>query len=179
MITALSEHRFAVHRGSIFTAQHILHDKHDDIKYTEMCSKFMDFSVKNSIIRMIITSICVVAMTSGPSYALFIQHVKATGLDVRVPFTDERSSEEFIISISVQLCLGVYGIVGLLGMEIMMEIFVGFVMIAPKLIEYEIEKMNKKIAEKHFKKLHVRLIFRNIVQQIMDADEYVNSFSVT
>lgn len=155
----------------------MLRDDYEDIEYAEICSKSMDFSVNNFKKRMAIIGLCVVAMTVGPGYAYFIQDVNSTALDVRVPFTDEKSNKEFIASISVQLSFAIYGSFALIGMEIAMEIFVGVVSLAPKIVEFEFRKLDEKIEKNQFTKAQTQLTFRNIVQQIMDTDEYVNSIS--
>lgn len=170
---ALSKQRHDLHRGCLFSGQHILPNDFEDIEYTKLCSKFMDESLKNFIIRLIITTFGVFAMNIGLWYAFFVKHIVATSLDVRVPFTEERSYGEFYVNISIHLSYLVCGSLGFVGMEIALELFMGVVSISPKLMEFKFRKLADKIEEKTFTELQTRVTFRNIVQQIMDIDRYV------
>lgn len=167
----ISKQRHILHRGGIFMGRYIFRDDTEDIQYNKICSKFMNASVKRFLIRIVITTICLIAMTYGPTYAFFIQNIPATGFDLRLPFTDEKSNEEFFGILMFQFILATYGALGLVGMEIAMELFVGMISIVPTLLEYEFRKMDEKIAKNEFNVLELRLTFRNIVQQIMDTDK--------
>lgn len=125
---------------------------------------------------MITIAVSVVAMNIGATHAFLFKGIKTTVIDVRIPFTEEKSYEEFFGNIFIHLWMGIYGTTALLAMEIAMEIIVGVIIMAPKLVELEFQKLDKKIKMKQFnEQLQMRLTFRNIIQQIMDIDEYVNS----
>lgn len=61
-----------LHRGIVFIGQYILREDCEDVEYTEICSKFVDDSVKSVLFRMLVMSLSVVAMNTGPFYAFFI-----------------------------------------------------------------------------------------------------------
>lgn len=171
----ISGKRHILHRGGIFGGRYLLRNDSEDIEYNEICSKHMDLCVKNFAIRLIITSVGVTAMNVGLWYAFFFKHIIATSLDVRVPFTEEKSYEEFYGNIAIHVSYLIYGSLGLIGMEIAMELFLCVVTISPKLIAYEFRKLANKIEMKRFTQLQTRVTFRNIVQQIMDIEEYIMS----
>lgn len=98
----LTNRRYEVHKGLIFSGRYLLRNDDRDREYTEICSKFMDESMKNFLVRIGVSALCAIVVTLGPSYVFFIQHVRTTGLDVRVPFTDEKSYEEFVVSLIFQ-----------------------------------------------------------------------------
>lgn len=175
---AISEKRHDIHRGALYSGQHILPNDFKHIEYTEICSKFMDESMKNFAIRLIITTLGVFAMNYGSWHAFFIEHIVATSLDCRVPFTGERSYGEFYVNIAIHSSYLVCGSLGFVGMEIALELFTGVVAIAPKLIALEFRKLANKIEEKTFTELQIRVTYRNIVQQIMDIDELVKSSKI-
>lgn len=172
--SALTKRRYEIHKGFEYAGRYIFQDDSEDMEYTKICSKFMDVAMKNFSIRMIIITLSVVAMNIGATYAFLFKGIKTTVVDVRIPFTEERSYEEFFGNIVVHLWMGIYGTFGYLALEIGMELLVGVVAMAPRLVEYEFRKLDKNIKKNRFNELQKRLTFRNIVQQIMDVDEYVD-----
>lgn len=139
----------------------------------------MNATVKNFAFRMIITSLGVFAMNAELWYAFFVKHIVATSLDVRVPFTQERSNAEFLGNIMIHVSYLIYGSLGFVGMEIGLELFVGVVSVTPQLIAYEFRKLADQIEANKFTNLQTRVTFRNIVMQIMDIDKYKHSSNLT
>lgn len=99
----------------IFSGRYILPDDYKIVEYTEICSKFLDASMKSVITRLYIISLALVAMAALPSHAVISKNIKVTGIDARVPFTDERSSGEFFGNALLQLVLVLWGSVGFVG----------------------------------------------------------------
>lgn len=168
---AITKRRNEIHRGLVYGGRHIFKNDFKDIEYSEICSKQMDESVKNFLIRIVIISSSLAAVSSGPIHAYFFKGIKTTIIEVRIPYTDENSNGEFFGNMLVHMCISIYGSLGFVGMEIAMEIFIGVISIGPKLVAYEFRKMDENIKENLFTKLQFRLTFRNIVQQITDVDE--------
>lgn len=54
-----------------------------------------------------------------------------------------------------------------------MEIYLGCITIAPKLIEYEFQKLDKCVDTQEYNKYQVHRTFIYIVKLSMDNDEYV------
>lgn len=137
----------------------------------------MNVSVKSFLTRMLIITMTVVCVNLRACYALFVQGIKTTVIEVRVPFTVERSYGEFLGNFMIHMSMATYGTLAYVGLEIAMELLIGVVFIAPKLIEHEFQKLNKNISENRFTSMQSRFTFRNIVQQIMDVDKYELIFS--
>lgn len=93
---------------------------------------------------------------------------------MKIPYTEEKSYEEFFGNIVIHMWMGIYGGLSLVALEVGMEIFFGIVSIAPKLVAAELRKLEKDVSDDNLTKFDARLTFRNIVQQIMDVDEYEN-----
>lgn len=170
-LMTFTEKKHQIHNGLEYAGRNIYRDDIEDEEFTEMCSKNMDECIKNFLIRILVISLCFVFMSSGPVYAFFYLDIKTTIIDVRIPCTEEGSNYEFFGNILIHLCISVFGFFAFVGLEITMEVFVGVMFLAPKLVEYEFRKMDAKIENNSFNELQVRLTLRNIIQQIMDDDK--------
>lgn len=127
--------------------------------------------MKNFLIRMGVLALSLIALNAGPVYQHMSKGIKTTPLEVRIPFTEEKSNEEFLITFIIQCTLGVYGFVGYFSMEVGMELMFGVVNITPILIKHEFRKLDEKIKNNLFNRIQASVIFKNIVQQMMDVDE--------
>lgn len=131
--------------------------------------------MKNFLIRMIIIIVSAVLTNIGSMYAFLVDGIRTTIVEVRIPRTEEQSFEEYFGNILVHLCMTVYGLCGCVTLEIAMELLIGVISIAPKLVMLEFCKLDKKIEKYPFIEMQIRLMFSNIVQQIMDVDKYMIS----
>lgn len=173
-LLAIGKRRHRIHQIIIYCGRYIYRDDFENTEYNKICSDFMDFSMRNFLMRMIIIALSIVAMNIGATHAFLFKGIKTTVIDVKIPYTEEESYEEFFGNIVIHMWMGIYGGLSLLALEVGMEVFIGIVAIAPKLVASEFRKLEKEIANNRLNKLQAKLTFQNIIQQIMDIDEYVN-----
>lgn len=163
-----------------FGGRYIHPNVDEDNEYTEVCSKHIDGTVKSFFIKMGLMLLSLQGSMIGPGYAYFMYGTKTTMTNVRMPYIDPNSNMEFVANLMLASIIGVHGFIGYIGLEVAMAIFSDAVTIVPKLIILEFERMDTKIEKNGFFSLEFHYIFRNIIKQALDSDEYDNSgLSVT
>lgn len=136
----------------------------------------MDKSMRSFISRFMIMFCTFAVGICRLIYTNVFLGIKTTTTEFKMPFTEEKSDIEFTLNFLIQTVLIAYGLFGYIGMESAMEVAVVCVNTASQAIKYEFQKLDANIALRRFNDVQERLTFRNIVQQIMDADRYLQGF---
>lgn len=168
----MSKGRYGLASWIDFGGRYIYPDNHDDEKYAEIISKQMDESMRGFVTRI---SVMLLAFVIGMSRILYMNAFMGettTFTQIKFPFIEAESYNEFFVNFSLQAVFLTYGLFGYFGMEVGMEMVTLVVKLAPKIVEHEFQKLNKGIEDGHFDGMQIHLTFRNIVVQIMDTDRY-------
>lgn len=145
----------------------------NDIEYSKICSKQMDETVRSLIIKMIMMTLAMLSFNVGPIYSYFVNGTKTTMTNVKVPFTEKYSNSEFMANGLLSGVIGIHGFIGYIGLEVSMALFSDVITISPKLVEYQLNGLIVRNAEKTISQQDLSYSFRNIVKQPIDADEYL------
>lgn len=168
----LSDQRFIAQRFFIFPGRHIYPDKKDDEddEYYEICSNQIDASMKNFFSKMAMIFISLIMALIWPTYKFVSQGVKTTATQVKFPFINENSNDEFIGNLLLQSVLFGHGFAAYIGLEVGMDIIAGFVTVSRKLLQYRLRKLDDQREQKPLK--DVKILFTNAIQQIRAYDKY-------
>ncbi|XP_031619257.1 uncharacterized protein LOC116338265 [Contarinia nasturtii] len=172
LLLALSKRRYLLNDCINYSGRYIYPDKHEDEKYIEICSKHLDNMVKNVLFRISLVFLSFAFIELSLIYKYITDGTKSTMTQLRIPFTEENSNAEYIGNTLIQTSIGFHGFPGFIIMEIALEAFLGCIMIAPKLIEHEFEKMNDIIEKQKYNKLQVIGAFKYTMSLSMDAEEF-------
>lgn len=167
----VSKKRYLAHNLLSFAGYYIYPYRHDDIEYTRICSKHIDTSVKSFRTKIATMFLTINLSVFGMIYAPIFENMKATTTELKMPFTEENSNNEFLLNMTLTIFFATHGGLIYLGMEVMMSVWCDIVTISPKLIKYEFQKLYDKIRENGFTEQKLRITFLNIVKQIVDTDE--------
>lgn len=74
--------------------------------------------MKNFLIRISIIALTSVNIYTGPAYEYFSKDVRATPFEFRIPFTEEKSYEEYRATFLMQLPLAPFAILLFIIMEV-------------------------------------------------------------
>ena len=171
LIRWTSSNRYKYQSLVDFSGFRIYPNNRDDLEYNEICSKVIGISVKRFMIKFLMIFVSGVAAISGPIYVYITTGIKTSTTELRIPFTDENSNDEFISNIFLQLVVFFIGTCGYLGMEVLMTIFENVVTISPKIVEFELEKLHIKQKSMESTEQQVHVHFKNIVKQCIDTQK--------
>lgn len=172
LVLAVSNSRRKLYTLVAFGGKYIFPDRHEDAKYTEICSKLMDDCMKSFLFKFLTIFGSFSIGMLKTYYASIVLGIKTTTTDAKFPFTGEKSSEEFLLNFILQNLIATFGFFGYFCMEGALRLIILVVNSAPQLIKYELRKLDDKIERNQIASLQIVTTFRNIVQQIMDADRY-------
>lgn len=173
MALELSQHRHHLHRTIDFGGRYyLIPHRHENKNYFEICSNQVDTSAKNFVRRFMIMCVAFSIGYIKVNYTTVFMGIRKTAVDVKIPFIEKNSNEEFTLNYIAQTGIHIWGFFGFLCMEMAMEIVVLPVAITPKLINFEFRKLDEQMEERQLIRLEVCVRIRNIVQQAMDIDMY-------
>lgn len=155
-----------------FGGKYLFSNHHEDENYIKICSEQMNNSMRSFMLRFMIMLTTFTIGYTKMNYATIVMGIKTTMLEVKIPFTEEKSNEEFLANYVLQTIIASFGFFGYFGMEIAMELMVIAIAISPKLITFEFQKLIEVIENGQLTPSQVCFTFRNIVQQVMDIDKY-------
>lgn len=154
-----------------FGQQHIYVNNHDDDEYQLICSKQMDETMRNFIQNVALVVFGFSVAIIGPIYSYFFQNIRSTTIEVRVPFTEANSDEEFVCNLTFMALVGILGAPLYIGLEVMMSTFRDIIVISPKLVEHRIKSLIADYLDGHLSDAQLRFAFTDAIKQSMDADE--------
>lgn len=137
----LFKDRFMIQTLVDFAGHYIFPDNDDDPDYTELCSQHMDESMERWITKMAMISFGAMIGIGGTVYSYVMFGVLITTIEGRIPFTEGKSEEEFLVNLIIEFIIYINATFLYFGIEIMMKIFTNVVMIAPTLAHYKLEKL--------------------------------------
>lgn len=167
----MTKGRFKLQALIDFGGRYIYPDNHDDTEYVRICSKHMDDTMRSYVQKMLIIFLAIEFCLSGPSNSYFVDGIKTTALEARVPFTEKGSDEEWLINLIVMTVIGGSELPQYIGIEIVMSLFGNIVTLTPKLVKHELRQFSYEYKMKSISKLELLLRFNNVAQQSLDIDE--------
>lgn len=163
------EKRRKLHFLVRFGERFIYFDKHDDSEYQQICSKHMDDSMRNFIIKITMMIIGYNAAVFGPLYAYFAHGIQAKTTDLA--FTEEGSNVQFAINNIFQFLCAVHGGLIYIGIEVIVEILKNVITISPKLVGHKLKKLTIDYEERRISEFQLRAAFKDIEKQSIDTDK--------
>lgn len=121
---AVTKQRFDLKTWIQFGGTYIYPNQHDDEKYMEICSEQLDRSMRNFLIRFVVMLGAFAIGMSRQMYANIFMGMKTTCMEVKIPYTDEKSNAEFAGNMFWQSILLTYAFFGYIGMKIAMEMVI-------------------------------------------------------
>lgn len=171
MLSIVSENRYKYQSLVNFAGRYIYPDtKHEDVEYSEICSKQIDISMRRFVIKTLLLLAAGYAAVSGPVYAYIVDGTLTSTTDLRIPFTETGSNVEFMINMFFQFNIYIHGGSMYIGVEVLVSIIEDIAALQPNLVQFE---LNNLIEEQKLKKLsehHVCVHFKNIVKQVLDTE---------
>lgn len=164
--------RCSVHGWMDFGGKYIFPKKHKDKKYIEISSQIIDKSMRSFTIRMVVMLGAFIFGMIRLLYANIFLGIKTTVTELKIPFIEAHSDDEFAINFVLQSLMLLYALLGYIGMEVAMELTILPGYATPKLVEHEFKKFDKMVEKSCSDEMQVRLTFRNILLQMMDYDKY-------
>lgn len=104
-------------------------------------------------------------------YAYFVYGIKSTTVEVKIPFTDEKSNIEFIINMILQFTIFIHGFFIYLGIETIMDIFQNVAQFSPILIKSRLKQLEEMNEKGELSEAQVYHMFKDIVKQALDCDK--------
>lgn len=105
-------------------------------------------------------------------YASFWMGKRTTTVDVKFPFVQEKSDEEFWFNFALQWIIFINGLFLYFGIEITMNLFEDFAKISPKVIHLEFIDTMKKCEQKELYDEQLRITFKNGIMLVTDYQRY-------
>lgn len=153
-----------------FGGKYIYPDSHEKTQHNRICSEHMDMTMQSFIIKMIIIFIAIEISLSGPLNEYILYGIKTTAMELRVPFTEAGSDEEWAVNLILMTILGCHGLNQYIGIEIIMSLFGNIVTLSPKLAKHELQQLVNQYQRKSITRIQLHFRFRNVVQQSFDID---------
>lgn len=163
--------RFKLQALIDFGGRYIYHDNHGKTEYSRICSDHMDRTVRRFIVQMAASLIAYTLILIGPTHAYMTYGVQSTLIESRIPFTEPKSSAEFIGNFMIQTLICSISFVQYIGVEIFLSILENVVKATPDLIKCKLDDTIEQYKEKSITELELNARIGNIVQQSKDADK--------
>lgn len=155
----------------------------------------MDKTMKGFIIKIVSIMVSYIFALIGPAYAYFINGIRTTTIEARIPFIEPNGNAEFMVNFLLQAIIGLHGIpnaiefpidsnsitndlihllsgfIGYIVIECLMSILENTVTITPRLIENDLKHTIQLYEGKSITELELHMSIGNIVKQSNDADK--------
>lgn len=172
VFNVLSKTRYLVHSLVDYGGKYIYPDNHENTEYNRICSENIDATIRKFFTKITIIFLSFCATMIGPAHAYIYHGVKSTITELKFPFIEEKSNDEFIGNVAVQIGIGGIGLLAYTGIEIAVGLLDDVASISPKLVKNELKKFDALVKSKRLNELQIQYIFRNIVKQTLNSDEY-------
>lgn len=172
LVVAFTKTRYLGHSLVDYGGKYIYPDDHKDTAYNRICSENIDTSIKNFFIKITIIFLSFWAVMIGPAHAYIKYGVRSTATELKFPFIEEKSNNEFLGNVAVQIGLCGFGMLAYTGIEIAMGLLDDVISISPRLVVNELKNLDAMVKSKRLNDLQIHYTFRNIVKQTLNSDEY-------
>lgn len=163
--------RFKLQRALDFGGRYIYRDSRENTEYNRICSKYVDITVRRYIIKMTAIFISYLFAVFGPLQAYFIDGIKSTTIEARIPFCETKSNAEFMGNFLLQTGLAAHGIFGYIGMEVFLSLFENVVSITPQLIGSELDDIIQQYEDGAVSEVELHWRIKRIVKLSQDANK--------
>lgn len=136
------------HALSDFAGYYIYPHKHSDSEYVKICSEHIDATVRSFFIKMAIMILSLNLALIGPMYVLLFYGIETTICEAKFPFIDANSKADYLANFIFECFIAGHGGVSTIALEVAMSIWSNVATISPKLIEFELKKLNNFIQQK-------------------------------
>lgn len=154
-----------------FGGRYIYHDSHEKTNYNRICSKQMDRTMKQFILKMATIVLSFVIATLAPMFAYFLYGTRSTTLETHIPCVEAKSDTEYYICLFLQNIFAMHGFPSYIGLECFLSILQNVVTATPQLIRNELKHTIQLYKEKAISELELRIRLGNIVKQSNDLDK--------
>lgn len=127
--------------------------------------------MRGFITEILIMFISYFAACTWPIYVYVLYGVKTTTVEVRVPFAGEKSDVELAVNVIMMTIIATYGGLAYIGMEVFNALCANIVNLLPVLVKCELKQLSDDYQKKSVTELELRIRFKNILEQSLDADK--------
>ncbi|XP_031632756.1 uncharacterized protein LOC116346703 [Contarinia nasturtii] len=175
-IKCLTSDRFRLRVLFRFSGDYIYSDVKDSSPFNELCERSIKKMQTSYIILVIVIFISIGSVCVGPIQAFLVKGVMITPFGTKLPFFEEDSNLAFYVDISYQSVLMPFGIVSTICIELCQCMTYNTVELCASCIELNGEKLSEMLQVDR-QSIRSGALFRNILLQIRDFDEYLLEFS--
>lgn len=172
----LTNKRYTLHELLAFPGRYIYPDsiQDEDEEYYNICSKHIDISFRNFFRKTAV--LCASASIAGmwPTFQSLFQKTKITALEVKFPYTSEKSNAEFIGNMLLECNIFTHGFLGVFAVEVGMDISDDFITLSRKLLNYRLQQLSDQRVKKSSAQLSSEL--RMIVQNLEEFNGWAYRF---
>lgn len=169
----MSKKRY-IYRSLIDFAGRQYHQKvQDDKEYNEVSSKEIHASIIGLLTKLFFLIVGGCSSCAMPVYVYIFKGINTSTICVRVPFTEEDSSDEYMVNMILQTSVLIVGFFHYLGMETSMNILQNFIRVSPEVVKIDLRRLEEKRSKGEFNEFQMRLQFQNIIKKAIDTDEYL------
>lgn len=165
--------RYLLHDLVSFGARYVYRDQHDDIEYQRICSKAMNKSMKQFLMKMLMMTFGFTMALVGPTIAFASHGIKTTTVELAYPFVEENSWTEFALNILFQNYYATLGGLAYVGIEIVFVILSNTITISPHLIGHKLKQLIESHVKNRLSPPQLQYAFVDFVKQCIDANRYV------
>lgn len=138
-------------------------------RYIQICDQSA-IRLMNDVLKVVgVMILCSIIYSFNPMYALVYLHEIFLPYPVFFPFTDSTTMHGIIINMANQLFLGLIGIAGNLGIEVMTCMIKNTVWVAATAICYSIDELTDSVKQSKPSRI-IDMEFRKMLIQVQDLD---------
>lgn len=163
--------RFKLQHALDFGGRYIYRDSRENTEYNRICSQHMDITMRRYIIKMAAIFISYLFAVVGPLQAYFIDGIKSTTIEARIPFCETKSNAEFMGNFLLQTELAGHGIFVYIGMEVFLSLYENIVSITPQSIGSELDDIIQQYEDGSVSEVELHWRIKRIVKLSQDANK--------
>lgn len=143
----------------------------DDVSRYVICSQNITRTWKLYVIDLIILYLSTSCALIGPTYVYIKYNQRTTLFQLRLPYVEEESMMEFIINGILQAIAGFYVIIGDLGMEGVIVLFINSLNLTTQLSKAQYTEFSMKLRTNELSTMEMRARLLQMFKQSQVIDK--------
>lgn len=155
-----------------FGGRYIYPNTMEETEYNKICMDQINETIRSFKIKMCMMTFSLSGAMCGPLYGYLRYGTKTTMTNVKIPFTEQHSTGEFLSNFVLTTVIGIHGFIGYIGLEVAMALFSDTVTISPKITALDLKRLDEKLMKGCLTEYQFCHLFSNIIKRTLDTDEY-------
>lgn len=155
-----------------FGGNYIYRNENQSIKFQMICEKYAKRLTKSILMGVPSMVMCNWIILVVAMYTHFRHNISITPLAINLPFFEKDSDVELLVNMIFQLTMGLYAVIGCLGLEIGECLLNNTIIAIPHVIRFNLSEFSDEF-EANGMNLKSILQLRNTFHQIQDYQRYV------